>query len=236
MATTSVFLPGESHGQRSLVGYRAARSRAWLKWLKTQYSKEADVYTTNFYNLVSATQDQRRCKDVLFLPGCRRKALQRRYYLNSALKGEWWPTKASANVWRVPLMSHYQIPVPNPGWAMQPLFPRRPRSLPCWITAYLQYTFLLPLSPPGIGWPFIYTQETPVIPRWLSGRESACQCRTCRRRGFNPWVGKIPWGRKGQPTPVFLPEKFHGQRSLAGYSLWGHSVKHDWAAMRTRSR
>ena len=105
-------------------------------------------------------------------------------------------------------MSHYQIPVPNPGWAMQPLFPRRPRSLPCWITAYLQYTLLLPLSPPGVGWPFIYTQETPVIPRWLSGRESACQCRTCRRHGFNPWVGKIPWGRKWQPTPIFLPEKF----------------------------
>ena len=39
--------------------------------------------------------------------------------------------------------------------------------------------------------------------------------------GFNPWVGKIPWSRKWQPTPVFLPGKFHGQRSLAGYSAWG---------------
>ena len=39
---------------------------------------------------------------------------------------------------------------------------------------------------------------------------------------FDPWVRKIPWGRKWQPTPVFLPGKSHGQRSLAGYNLWGH--------------
>ena len=38
----------------------------------------------------------------------------------------------------------------------------------------------------------------------------------------DPWVGKIPWRRKWQLTPVFLPGKFHGQRSLAGYSPWGH--------------
>ena len=38
---------------------------------------------------------------------------------------------------------------------------------------------------------------------------------------FNPWVGKIPWNRKWQLTPVFLPGKAHGQRSLAGYSPWG---------------
>ena len=37
---------------------------------------------------------------------------------------------------------------------------------------------------------------------------------------FNPWVGKIPWGREWQLTPVFLPGEFHEQRSLAGYSPW----------------
>ena len=47
------------------------------------------------------------------------------------------------------------------------------------------------------------------------------------RRGFNPWVRKIPWRRKWHPTPVFLPRKPHGQRSLAGYSSWGHRVGHD---------
>ena len=41
------------------------------------------------------------------------------------------------------------------------------------------------------------------------------------RHGFDPWVGKICWSRKWQPTPVFLPGKCHGQRSLAGYSSWG---------------
>ena len=40
--------------------------------------------------------------------------------------------------------------------------------------------------------------------------------------GFDPWVRKIPWSRKWQPTPVFLLGEFHGQRSLAGYSPWGH--------------
>ena len=51
---------------------------------------------------------------------------------------------------------------------------------------------------------------------WLTGKESACQCR---RHRFDPWVGKIPWRRKWQPIPVFLPGKSHGQRSLTGYSL-----------------
>ena len=43
-----------------------------------------------------------------------------------------------------------------------------------------------------------------------------------RRPGFNPWVGKIPGRRKWQPTPVFLPEEFHRQRSPAGSSPWSH--------------
>ena len=43
---------------------------------------------------------------------------------------------------------------------------------------------------------------------------------------YNPWVMKIPWRRKWQPTPLFLPEKCHGRRSLAGYSPWGHKELH----------
>ena len=53
-------------------------------------------------------------------------------------------------------------------------------------------------------------------------KESSCQCRSCRRHGFNLCVEKIPWKRKWQPTPVFLPGKPHGQRSLVGYSPWDH--------------
>ena len=42
-----------------------------------------------------------------------------------------------------------------------------------------------------------------------------------KRYGFNPWVGKIPWRRKWQPTVVFLPGKSHGQRLLVGCNPWG---------------
>ena len=47
--------------------------------------------------------------------------------------------------------------------------------------------------------------------------------RTSKRHGFNPQVGKIPWRRAQQPTPVFLPGESHGQRGLAGYSPQGHT-------------
>ena len=59
------------------------------------------------------------------------------------------------------------------------------------------------------------------FPRGVSGKESACQCRSLRRPKFDPWVGKIPWRREWQPTPVFLPGESHGQRSLVGCSPWG---------------
>ena len=42
------------------------------------------------------------------------------------------------------------------------------------------------------------------VPGGTSGKESACQCRRHKKYGFDPWVGKIPWRRKWQPTPVFL--------------------------------
>ena len=57
------------------------------------------------------------------------------------------------------------------------------------------------------------------IPDSSDGKESACKCQ---RPGISPWVGKIPWRRAWQHTPVFLPGEPHGQRSLARYSPWGH--------------
>ena len=61
---------------------------------------------------------------------------------------------------------------------------------------------------------------------WLSGKEFTCQCRSCR---LDPWVGKIPWRKAWQPIPVFLPGESQGQRSLVGYSPWGHKrVGHNW--------
>ena len=64
------------------------------------------------------------------------------------------------------------------------------------------------------------------------GKESTCNAEDCLQwwsRRFNPWVGKIPWRRKWQPTPVILREKFHGQRSLVGYSPWDRRVRYDLA-------
>ena len=49
-------------------------------------------------------------------------------------------------------------------------------------------------------------------------KEPTCQCRRSKKHRLNPWVGKIPWRRKWQHTPVFLPRESHGQRSLEGYS------------------
>ena len=63
------------------------------------------------------------------------------------------------------------------------------------------------------------TQAAPLgLPWWLSGTESACQCR---RHRFSPWVGKIPCMRKWWLTPAFLPGKSPRHRGLAGYSPWG---------------
>ena len=56
------------------------------------------------------------------------------------------------------------------------------------------------------------------VPGGSDGKESACNAGDLGLiPGFDPWVGKIPWRREWQPTPVFLPGKFYGQRSLAGY-------------------
>ena len=63
----------------------------------------------------------------------------------------------------------------------------------------------------------------------VSGLKFLCNVALC------PWVEKIPWGRKWQPTPVFMPGKFHGQRSLLGYSLQGCKELNmtEWLSMHT---
>ena len=64
-----------------------------------------------------------------------------------------------------------------------------------------------------------FTLETSWgFPGGSSGKEPTCQYRKSKRCGFSPWVEKIPWRKKWQPTPAFLPGKSHGQRSLADYS------------------
>ena len=56
--------------------------------------------------------------------------------------------------------------------------------------------------------------------------------RRCKRGRFNPWIGKTPWSRTWQPTPVLWPGKFHGQRSLGDPQPMGSQrVRHDWACI-----
>ena len=64
----------------------------------------------------------------------------------------------------------------------------------------------------GQGWGF---------PGGTSGKEHSCQCRRLKRGEFDPWIRRISWRRKWQPTPVLLPDKSHGERRLMGYSPWG---------------
>ena len=74
-------------------------------------------------------------------------------------------------------------------------------------------------------------QETSRLPSWLSGKESACQSRRCE---FNPWVRKNPWGRKWQPTPLFLPVKSHGHKRLQ--SLGSQRVGNDLATKNNKTK
>ena len=72
---------------------------------------------------------------------------------------------------------------------------------------------------------FIYTYicnytHIKSFPGGASGKESACQWKGHKRAQFDPWVGKIPWRRKWQPSPLFLLGESHGQRSMEGYSPW----------------
>ena len=68
----------------------------------------------------------------------------------------------------------------------------------------------------------------------------ASVCLQCGRPGFDPWVGKIPWRRKWQPTPVLLPGKFHGLRGSSEpcrlQSMGSQRIRHDWATSLLDSR
>ena len=83
-----------------------------------------------------------------------------------------------------------------------------------------------------------FTRRHPFLWGFPSGtevKESACQCMRCWRCGFYSWVRKISWRRKWQPTPVFFPGESHGQRSLAGYSPWGHRVGYNQVTMQAHN-
>ena len=83
----------------------------------------------------------------------------------------------------------------------------------------------------------VFTFFNLLLPRQCSCKESTNQCRRHKRCQLDPWVEKIPWSRKWQPTLVFLHGKSHRQRSLAGYSSWGSQrARHDGATEHTHTQ
>ena len=74
----------------------------------------------------------------------------------------------------------------------------------------------------------LFAKSNMGFPGGSSGKEPTCQCRRCKRCGLDPWVGKIPWRSKWQPTLVVLPGTSHRRRSLARIRCdwaWGQSIK-----------
>ena len=93
-------------------------------------------------------------------------------------------------------------------------FPKGPVCVFIWIVATSQDTWRECFQP----WLQASKNETCWASQVAQWWRIWLQCRRCQ---FDPWVGKIPWRRKWLLIPVFLPGKFHGQRSLEGYSPWG---------------
>ena len=120
------------------------------------------------------------------------------------------------------------------------------RNQSCWVKAHpkkphfhvitsLRFHLLIQLHSEGLGLrtllcEFGRDEIQPIAPCHMSTGGSAVKnLPAVQETQVHPWVGKIPWRRKWQPIPVFLPEKSHGQRSPAGYSAWGHRVRPDLA-------
>ena len=108
----------------------------------------------------------------------------------------------------------------NEVWGTRPFITRRtrpPRVLSYW---HSNHCGSLHYSAPNLKAATQHHQSPVLI--------LACQCRKRKRRELNPWIRKIVCSKKLHLTTVFLPGKFHGQRSPTGYSLWGcRSARHD---------
>ena len=109
-------------------------------------------------------------------------------------------TEASASVSVLPMNIKDQFPL---GLTSVITYSRYCTIL---LTLWVKFTFILTMS--------VLFRPLFRLPRWLSSKRIHLQGRRHRRCRFDPWVGKIPWRRKQQPTPVFLPDKSHGEGSL----------------------
>ena len=84
------------------------------------------------------------------------------------------------------------------------------------------FILCIPYSRPHVGRAKTYMMMS-AAQVWASLVAQRIKCLPAMQETrFDPWVGKIPWRREWQPSPVLLPGESHGQRSLAGYSPWGH--------------
>ena len=109
----------------------------------------------------------------------------------------------------------------NQFWKVSPIFLQIVSNLISFGNSnYLHISHLMS-SQNAVNFYFAMSYLLFGLPWWFSGKEPACQCRRCR---FVPSFGNIPWRRRWQPTPVFLPGKSDGQRSLVRFSYRGLSI------------
>ena len=127
--------------------------------------------------------------------------------------GVWchWSLGTSVNFWS----SAMELSL-SQRWTLQTFLSQHKKSFHClwlevlqslqehfnWWGAHTFATKSIQYQEAPTGESFFYWK----LPGWCSGKEPICQCRRC---GFGPWVGKIPWSGKWQPTPVFLPGESH---------------------------
>ena len=108
-----------------------------------------------------------------------------------------------------------------------------------WYTDYGAWTQNMPLESDHSVYCF-YSKSpcnlnTRGFPGGASDKELTCQCKRVKRYVLDPWMGKIPWRRSWQPTPVFLSGESHRQRSLVGYSH-GVAKSQTWLSTRTQEK
>ena len=89
------------------------------------------------------------------------------------------------------------------------------------ILCFVGHKISVTTAHPPLTWAVTGNTGTDQGGHGAGGKEPACQHRRHRRHRFHPWVRKIPWRRRWQPTPVFFPGDSHGQRRLVGYSPYG---------------
>ena len=143
-------------------------------------------------------------------------------------EGEKWFAPASYRVsWQPP--ARILVPSDSPTYKLEDflVLSRNISSQWSWVSWFSCWDWLTPVEqgPRGgnpqtrlgvIAMSLALKKKCLCFPGGASGKEPACQCRRLKRHGFDPWVGKIPWRRAWQPTLVFLPGEFHGQRNMVG--------------------